>query len=108
MEPSTDRRSDKLDRDVIVTGLVVVSGMIMVVLDTTIVNVALDSLSRELDAPLSTTQWVVTGYLLAVALVIPLSGWAMDRFGPKPTWITAVGLFMAGSACARPRGRSTA
>lgn len=98
MEPSTDRRSDKLDRDVIVTGLVVVSGMIMVVLDTTIVNVALDSLSRELDAPLSTTQWVVTGYLLAVALVIPLSGWAMDRFGPKPTWITAVGVFMAGSA----------
>ncbi|MGW0180554.1 DHA2 family efflux MFS transporter permease subunit, partial [Nocardia sp. NPDC003345] len=74
------------------------SGMIMVVLDTTIVNVALDSLSSELDATLSTTQWVVTGYLLAVALVIPLTGWAVDRFGEKPTWITAVGLFVAGSA----------
>ncbi|NUP29473.1 MAG: DHA2 family efflux MFS transporter permease subunit [Nocardia sp.] len=98
MESSTDRSSDKLDRSVIVTGLVVVSGMIMVVLDTTIVNVALDSLSTELDAPLSTTQWVVTGYLLAVALVIPLTGWAMDRFGPKPTWLTAVSLFVAGSA----------
>ncbi|WP_241548514.1 MDR family MFS transporter [Gordonia alkanivorans] len=91
-------QSNKLDRSVIVTGLVIVSGMIMVVLDTTIVNVALESLSTELDASLSTTQWVVTGYLLAVALVIPLTGWAMDRFGPKPTWITAVTLFVAGSA----------
>lgn len=98
MESPTAERSDKLDRSVIVTGLVVVAGMIMVVLDTTIVNVALDSLSTELDAPLSTTQWVVTGYLLAVALVIPLTGWAMDRFGPKAAWITSVGLFVTGSA----------
>ncbi|MGW4369424.1 MDR family MFS transporter [Nocardia takedensis] len=98
MDTSTEKVSDKLDRGVIVTGLVIVSGMIMVVLDTTIVNVALDSLSTELEAPLSTTQWVVTGYLLAVALVIPLTGWAMDRFGPKPTWLTAVTLFVAGSA----------
>ncbi|MBD0860592.1 multidrug efflux MFS transporter [Gordonia sp. zg691] len=98
MADSADQRSDKLDRSVIVTGLVIVSGMVMVVLDTTIVNVALDSLSTELDATLSTTQWVVTGYLLAVALVIPLTGWAMDRFGPKPTWITAVSLFVMGSA----------
>jgi EmrB/QacA subfamily drug resistance transporter len=90
--------SGKLDRSVIVTGLVVVAGMIMVVLDTTIVNVALDTLSRDLRASLSTTQWVVTGYLLAVALVIPLTGWAMDRFGPKPVWITAISLFVAGSA----------
>lgn len=98
MGSPTDRVSDRLDRGVIITGLVIVSGMIMVVLDTTIVNVALDSLSSELDATLSTTQWVVTGYLLAVALVIPLTGWAVDRFGEKPTWITAVGLFVAGSA----------
>ncbi|NDZ96961.1 multidrug efflux MFS transporter [Streptomyces sp. SID6673] len=89
---------EKLDRSVIVTGLVIVSGMIMVVLDTTIVNVALDSLSTDLGASLSTTQWVVTGYLLAVALVIPITGWAMDRFGPKATWITAVTMFTAGSA----------
>ena len=89
--------SDKLDRSVIITGLVIVSGLIMVVLDTTIVNVALDSLSDELNAPLSTTQWVVTGYLIAVALVIPITGWAMDRFGSKPTWITAVTCFVIGS-----------
>ncbi|TYL51680.1 DHA2 family efflux MFS transporter permease subunit [Nocardioides sp. BGMRC 2183] len=92
------RASDKLDRNVIITGLVIVAGMIMVVLDTTIVNVALDSLSAELDATLSQTQWVVTGYMLAVAMVIPITGWAMDKFGTKPTWITALTLFVAGSA----------
>lgn len=90
--------SDKLDRSVIITGLVVVTGLIMVVLDTTIVNVAINTLSTELGAALSTTQWVVTGYLLAVALVIPVTGWAIDRFGAKATWITSVCLFVIGSA----------
>nr|WP_064569833.1 DHA2 family efflux MFS transporter permease subunit [Gordonia sp. LAM0048] len=98
MPNSTANPPEKLDRNVIVTGLVIVAGMIMVVLDTTIVNVALGSLSRDLGAPLSATQWVVTGYLLAVALVIPITGWAMDRFGPRATWITAVSLFVVGSA----------
>lgn len=98
MSSPTSERSEGLDRSVIITGLVIVAGLIMVVLDTTIVNVALDTLSEDLDASLSTTQWVVTGYLLAVAMVIPVTGWAMDRFGSKPTWITAVTLFVIGSA----------
>jgi len=97
MSGAAAHQSDRLDRNVIVIGLVIVAGLIMVVLDTTIVNVALDSLGRELDAPLSTTQWVVTGYLLAVALVIPVTGWAMDRFGSKPTWLSAVVFFTVGS-----------
>ncbi|KHL18908.1 EmrB/QacA subfamily drug resistance transporter [Mumia flava] len=96
-EPGADD-SGGLDRNVIITGLVIVAGLIMVVLDTTIVNVALDTLSQELGAGLSTTQWVVTGYLLAVAMVIPITGWAMDRFGSRPTWITALSLFVVGSA----------
>ncbi len=98
MSSTTADQSDKLDRATIVTGLVIVTGMIMVVLDTTIVNVALDALSSDLGAGLSATQWVVTGYLLAVAMVIPVTGWAMDRFGSKRTWITAVTLFALGSA----------
>lgn len=90
--------SGKLDRAVIITGLVVVSGQIMAVLDTTIVNVALDTLSRDLHASLSAAQWVITGYLLAMGLVIPLSGWATDRFGTRAVWITSLGLFTVGSA----------
>jgi EmrB/QacA subfamily drug resistance transporter len=83
---------------VIVTGLVVICGQIMAILDTTIVNVALDTLSRDLHASLSATQWVITGYLLALGLVIPLSGWASGRFGTKKVWITALVLFTLGSA----------
>src|SRR3954468_5378545 len=70
----------------------------MAVLDTTIVNVALDTLSRELHAPLSTIQWVSTGYLVSLAAVIPLSGWITERFGSKRTWIASIALFAAGSA----------
>src|SRR3954464_8218628 len=69
----------------------------MSILDTTIVNVALDTLSRDLDAPLMTVQWVSTGYLLSLAAVIPLSGWITERFGSKRTWIASIALFAIGS-----------
>src|SRR3954451_12530285 len=69
----------------------------MSILDTTIVNVALDTLSRDLHSPLSTIQWVSTGYLLSLAAVIPLSGWVTERFGSKRTWIASLTLFAIGS-----------
>jgi EmrB/QacA subfamily drug resistance transporter len=78
--------------------IVVIVGAIMSILDTTIVNVALESLSRDLSAPLSTIQWVATGYLLSLATVIPLTGWAAERFGPRRVWMTVVGAFVATSA----------
>src|SRR3712207_7844587 len=75
----------------------VILGAIMSILDTTIVNVALDGISRDLDAPLSTIQWVATGYLLSLATVIPLTGWAAERFGPKRVWMTVVSGFVVTS-----------
>jgi EmrB/QacA subfamily drug resistance transporter len=87
-----------LDRELWRLASVVVLGTIMSILDTTIVNVAIDTLGRELGATLSTIQWVATGYLLALATVIPLTGWAMERFGGKRAWMTSVALFLAGSA----------
>jgi EmrB/QacA subfamily drug resistance transporter len=72
-------------------------GLIMAVLDTTIVNVALDTLSRKLHSPLSSIQWVSTGYLLSLAAVIPLSGWLTERFGSKRTWIVSIAAFAVGS-----------
>jgi EmrB/QacA subfamily drug resistance transporter len=78
--------------------VVVVLGTIMSILDTTIVNVAIDTLSKDFHAPLSTVQWVSTGYLLALATVIPLTGWAMERFGAKRMWIISLVLFLGGSA----------
>ena len=76
---------------------VVVVGAIMSILDTTIVNIGLETLSRELHAPLSTIQWVATAYLLALAAVIPLTGWAAERFGAKRVWMVVVAGFVATS-----------
>jgi EmrB/QacA subfamily drug resistance transporter len=76
----------------------VIVGVVMSILDTTIVNVALETLSRELNAPLATIQWVSTGYLLALAIVIPLTGWLSERYGAKRIWMTSVALFGIGSA----------
>ena len=95
MTPSTD---EPLGREVWIVSAVVISGVIMSILDTTIVNVALETLSRELHAPLSTIQWVSTGYMLALAAVIPLTGWASERWGTKRVWMISVALFGAGSA----------
>jgi len=78
--------------------LVVVLGSIMSILDTTIVNVAIPTFARDFRAPLSTVQWVSTGYLLALAMTIPLTGWAVERFGAKRMWIASLVLFLLGSA----------
>jgi len=86
-----------LDRNVAAIAAVVVIGAIMSILDTTIVNIALRTLSRDLHASLDSVQWVATGYLLSLALVIPLTGWASERFGARRVWLVSVALFTAGS-----------
>ena len=78
--------------------VVVIVGAIMSILDTTIVNIALRTLGRDLNAPLEHVQWVSTGYLLALALVIPLTGWTSERFGARRVWLTSIVLFTLGSA----------
>ena len=77
--------------------LVVIVGSIMSILDTTIVNVALATLGRELHDTIDQIQWVVTGYMLALAAVIPVTGWAARRFGAKQVYIVSLVLFTAGS-----------
>src|SRR4051812_1293002 len=89
---------DRLGREVWVVAGVVIVGVVMSILDTTIVVVALETLSRDLHAPLDTIQWVSTGYLLALATVIPLAGWMSERFGAKNVYMTSVALFGLGSA----------
>ena len=76
---------------------VVVAGAIMSILDTTIVNVALETLSVDLSSPIGSVQWVVTGYMLALAAVIPVSGWAARRLGTKRLYVISLVLFTLGS-----------
>src|SRR3954469_4688050 len=70
----------------------------MSVVEMKMSNVALETLSREPHAGADTIQWVSTAYLLAVAIVIPLTGWATERWGSKRVWMTCVFLFGVGSA----------
>jgi EmrB/QacA subfamily drug resistance transporter len=98
-QPATNpAASDHIERHVWVVCGVVILGMIMSILDTTIVNVALHTLSKDLHSPLAQVQWVITGYLLSLAAVIPVTGWAARRFGAKQVYMTSLVLFTAGSA----------
>jgi EmrB/QacA subfamily drug resistance transporter len=95
---TTEHDSTRIDPFVWRVAVVIVLGSIMSILDTTIVNVALDTLHKRLHSPLADIQWVITGYLLSLATVIPLTGWASRRFGAKRVYLTSLVLFTAGSA----------
>jgi EmrB/QacA subfamily drug resistance transporter len=90
--------ADGLGREIMVLAGVVVLGTIMTVLDLTIVNVAIPTLGRDLGTSIAAIQWVMTAYMLAFASVIPLAGWASERFGARRVWIAALLLFVTGSA----------
>jgi EmrB/QacA subfamily drug resistance transporter len=92
-----DAAPDRLPPELVKLALTVMLGAIMVALDATMVNVALNTLVREFHSSVATIQWVSTGYLLALAMVIPFSGWAVEHFGAKPIWIAAITIFTAGS-----------
>ena len=96
--PAPDPETEKLDGRVLVVAGVVVLGAIMSILDITVVSVALETFKREFDATAAQVAWTMTGYTLALAAVIPLTGWAADRFGTKRLYLLAVVLFAAGSA----------
>ncbi|HET8594295.1 MAG TPA: DHA2 family efflux MFS transporter permease subunit [Intrasporangium sp.] len=102
--PAPTELPDKIDAAVLKVAGVVVLGAIMSILDITVVNVALptfvQAFSSDPTHPLeySTVAWTITAYTLALATVIPLTGWAADRFGTKRLYILALLLFTAGSA----------
>ncbi|MFJ4670610.1 MDR family MFS transporter [Kitasatospora purpeofusca] len=88
---------DRVDPAVWRMAVTLVVGALAVVLDTTILSVALDDLTKDLGAPLSTVQWVGTGYLLAVFVTVPVAGWAQARFGGRRMWVAALCGFLLGS-----------
>jgi EmrB/QacA subfamily drug resistance transporter len=75
--------SDKVDRRVWIIAAACTCGPLMSGLDSTMVNVSLDSLGLAFGASLGTIQWITSGYLLALALALPLSGWLIERAGAR-------------------------
>ncbi|WP_374968591.1 DHA2 family efflux MFS transporter permease subunit [Terrabacter sp. BE26] len=108
--PTHPQYPENIDGAVLKVAGVVVLGAIMSILDITVVNIALPTFQTTFaDAsgkpvPYSTVAWTVTAYTLALATVIPLTGWAADRFGTKRLYILAVTLFTVGSALCATAG----
>jgi EmrB/QacA subfamily drug resistance transporter len=84
---------------------VVTFGTFMSGLDTSLVNVGIETIGRDLHADLATTQWMASGYLLALAAALPMSGWTSRRLGSGRAWLLALGAFTITSAlCATAPG----
>jgi EmrB/QacA subfamily drug resistance transporter len=88
---------DGIDPKVLKRALILIVGFMAAIFDTTIVSVALHTLTTQLHAPVSTIQWVSTGYLLALGIAVPLSTWGLRRFGGKRLWMAALVVFLVGS-----------
>ncbi len=93
----TKPQKEKLDPMLLKVSLILVFGSLAPLLDTTMVNVAMKTLAVDLKSTVSVIQWVITGYVLAMAMAVPISGWAINRFGGKWLYQFSLVLFLAGS-----------
>src|SRR5215218_9809383 len=75
----------------------VIFGIFMIILDTTVVNVAFQTIRREYNTSLSNSQWIISIYVLALGIGTPLSGYLADRFGIKRMYVGGLATFVLGS-----------
>lgn len=78
--------------------IVFVAAMFMSIMDSTIVNVALPALSKQFSVPSTAIDGVIVGYLVSLAVIIPVSGWLGDHWGTKRVFLLALALFSMTSA----------
>ncbi|MEK0314980.1 MDR family MFS transporter [Cohnella sp. 56] len=89
--------TEKLDRGTLKVALILVFGAIASQLDSTMVNVAINTLASDLHSTVSAIQWVITGYVLTMGLAVPVSGWAIQRFGGKHVYMFSLWVFLISS-----------
>ncbi|WP_429517722.1 DHA2 family efflux MFS transporter permease subunit [Rhodococcus sp. BE178] len=90
-------QSDRIDARTWRLCWVIVLGAFASGLDASIVNVGMDSISHALGSSLAATQWVASGYLLALAVSLPLAGWLARRFGSRRLWLASLAAFTVAS-----------
>jgi MFS transporter, DHA2 family, lincomycin resistance protein len=76
---------------------VLVSAAFVMILNETILSVALRDLSVDLAVPATTVQWLTSGFLLTMAVVIPITGFLLDRFTPRQVFVASLSLFALGT-----------
>ena len=77
--------------------LTVMLGLIMAIIDASIVNVALNDMAGNLGSSIDEIGWVATGYILANVIVMPLNGWLTARFGRRNFYAACIALFTVAS-----------
>lgn len=87
----------KLDPLVLRVAVAMVVGALAPLLDSTMTNVAIDAIATSMRTTLSIVQWVTTGYMLAMGLAVPITVWAVKRFGAKRIYLLSLGIFLVGS-----------
>lgn len=97
---ATNEKIGDLPREIINQAWIIVLGAIAPMLDSTMVNIALNKLSSAFNESLNTVQWVVTGYLLAMVVAVPFTGWLNDKIGGKKVFLVAEVLFGLSSLAA--------
>jgi len=99
--PEQTLEKDRLDPRVWRIVSIAVLGSFLSQLDATVVNVSLSSLAAELHSSLPVIQWVTSGYLLALVLMLPLNGWLVERIGAKRLYLVCFsGFTLASALCA--------
>lgn len=95
---SLELQSERLPAHVWKAASVAIFGSLLAQIDSTVVNVSLSSLAVDLHTTLGTIQWVTSGYLLALALLMPLNGWLVDRVGTRTLYLGYFSAFTIVSA----------
>lgn len=91
------KQKETLDPMMLKVSIILVFGSLAPLLDSTMVNVAIKTIAGEFNSTVSIIQWVITGYVLAMAIAVPVSGWAINRFGGKRLYEFSLILFFVGS-----------
>src|SRR5580692_7962349 len=89
--------SGRLDPKIWKVIAVVLLGPFMTQMDSTVVNVSLPSIRQDLHSTIASAQWIISGYLLALALMLPLNGWIVDRLGAKRLYLGCFSAFTLAS-----------
>jgi len=90
-------QKEKLDPQLIKVALIMVMGSLAPLLDSTMTNVAIKTIASDTKSIISVVQWIATGYVLAMAIAVPVSGWASNRFGSKRVYMFSLFVFLVGS-----------
>ncbi|WP_125565292.1 MDR family MFS transporter [Companilactobacillus insicii] len=92
-----NNESSNSHASVVKIAIILVAGAIAPMLDTTMTNVAINTIMKDLNSSVNMVQWVTTSYILALGIVVPIAGWMVDHYSGKKIYLIALSLFLFGS-----------